>query len=892
MQQTWQFKGIKTEIETTPPELGCLEMVNLVNDGGYLRPRLENKVAYNVGDSTEKIVYTHICDTVTNTIVITKGKITFANPNTSGTFSMSINAVPSKIVVSHIKYLIIFSSIDAEQIFYSLFDITTGLYSDCFELPSSVNVDFYSKSKIADRRSLPLQLVKGTVSDLNMTFPSTWFLDSTKDFSQLGIQQGDIVKREYASATVLTFNSTRINHTELPPFTWWSQGNKYAILKNSTRDEDIKIISEINSNTLGYVLCRAAYKLFDGSIIGVSKPVLISVGEYETIKDADNFPETISLIPGDIYCKNNSQNINQKVISSIVVYITKPFDLFEPDSFTPKKISLDYINNSIFYQATEISITNTNEVKIELDKSKLIFNPTLLLEHNANNTIFYDQVLNFNGRLFSGVIKTKLFDKFAENYNIKYVTDAEAEDYLATGDYCVVVQLDTFEGSKTIISDLTTLENKLIYTNLLVSYPDKRAKKILICKKTESGYVSKATYNLTPHATEDYSFFFINYIMVNDGIVNHPVNISNEEFFKSQNTQFNNLVQIPEADVLTYQFTNNYTITDVNRLIASKVNNPFVFPFKNSYQVGSGRILDIAVQSREMSQGQFGLFPLTVFSESGIYSLQVGSSDVLIEAIAEISNQRINSNTASDNDGIFFTTLNGLFVINGSQIKQIGEGTVSFERNNLIPVWNEANFRVFYGDDRTVNLIDNLLKQSTQITNTVNVVAYDKTHSIIYLNDLKIDINSGYAYKGDNSITWAKQLNGELVGFINGDYTKLVYLSQYYGQLSTNGKSNTDCAIITAPIYLNKFVNIERIFLHCKIKTTKVVGLYVWGSNDGINWHFITGNQRTGDFTDLVIPRFSMSLKYILIGFSGNISYDSYIKNLDVEITDSNFQTI
>lgn len=66
--------------------------------------------------------------------------------------------------------------------------------------------------------------------------------------------------------------------------------------------------------------------------------------------------------------------------------------------------------------------------------------------------------------------------------------------------------------------------------------------------------------------------------------------------------------------------------TEPNRVQVSALNNLFSQPFANSYRVGLNEetIFAIATVVDELSATRFGAFPLYVFTDRGVWSLESG----------------------------------------------------------------------------------------------------------------------------------------------------------------------------------------------------------------------------------------------------------------------------
>ena len=63
-----------------------------------------------------------------------------------------------------------------------------------------------------------------------------------------------------------------------------------------------------------------------------------------------------------------------------------------------------------------------------------------------------------------------------------------------------------------------------------------------------------------------------------------------------------------------------------NTIIQSEVNNPFVFKPTGRITVGNDRIIRMAANTRAISEGQFGAYPLYAFTENGVYSLSLNDT--------------------------------------------------------------------------------------------------------------------------------------------------------------------------------------------------------------------------------------------------------------------------
>jgi len=120
---------------------------------------------------------------------------------------------------------------------------------------------------------------------------------------------------------------------------------------------------------------------------------------------------------------------------------------------------------------------------------------------------------------------------------------------------------------------------------------------------------------------------------------------------------------------------NNDTEKLGNYLLNSEVNNPFVFQKSGYHKVGDGKIVGMASQTQALSQGQFGQYPLMVFTTEGIWALSLDNTGQFV-AIHPMSREVALENNPCilPVDGaVFFVSKKGLMVVSGSTVKCVSE---------------------------------------------------------------------------------------------------------------------------------------------------------------------------------------------------------------------------
>ncbi len=132
---------------------------------------------------------------------------------------------------------------------------------------------------------------------------------------------------------------------------------------------------------------------------------------------------------------------------------------------------------------------------------------------------------------------------------------------------------------------------------------------------------------------------------------------------------------------------NQKILLSTNKVRASEVNSLLSYPSKLVYHIGNGysRVTGFAVNALEVSQGQFGQYPLFVFKEDSIWALEQSSSaEVVFSSISPIDasigvDNEENIETISN--VIFFANSKGIYQLAGSVPKRISEPVKSIHSN-------------------------------------------------------------------------------------------------------------------------------------------------------------------------------------------------------------------
>lgn len=127
-------------------------------------------------------------------------------------------------------------------------------------------------------------------------------------------------------------------------------------------------------------------------------------------------------------------------------------------------------------------------------------------------------------------------------------------------------------------------------------------------------------------------------------------------------------------DLYSYQRGGrSYTDVIPNKIYESEEANPFVFPLDGRHTF-TGKVLGVAVATTALSTGQFGQFPLYVFTDDGIWALETGNDGSFVTSKPVSRDVCINPDSITTIDNaVVFVTEKGVMMISGSQVANLSE---------------------------------------------------------------------------------------------------------------------------------------------------------------------------------------------------------------------------
>lgn len=190
------------------------------------------------------------------------------------------------------------------------------------------------------------------------------------------------------------------------------------------------------------------------------------------------------------------------------------------------------------------------------------------------------------------------------------------------------------------------------------SYPDARAFAVDICylpsNESSSRYRVFRSFPLRSFAGIDAAYYFYDFgksiiDAVSDGAGN-PMNSAGWDI---------TLDMINEEVVLNDQIS------------LSKSSNPFAFPEAGVVDFDGATVCGTGMVTKALSQGQFGQFPLYVFTSTGIWALGLNSEGDFVSKHAVSRDVALEGTIAPIDQAIVFTTKKGVMMLSGSDIVSI-----------------------------------------------------------------------------------------------------------------------------------------------------------------------------------------------------------------------------
>lgn len=321
------------------------------------------------------------------------------------------------------------------------------------------------------------------------------------------------------------------------------------------------------------------------------------------------------------------------------------------------EINDDIKSQSVFYKLCEIGLHAVSEVNTrEKISAHTLENITTQdqLPHDdyfSHCELTADMAYAYNSRLNLAGLHRGFFDGF--DYFLPFDNTNEST-------YVALVRIKTDSGDRIVKKTFTTRQKQ----GLWFYYPDPRAEWVSIWKDMSgqqySGQLLVLNSELTEHSGLNGAFYF--WGMSHTFADTPPATVLLPDYVEGDN--------VDAANAIPYDTEPSTTPEDLpNQVATSEVDNPFVFLAKGYNRVGTGRIIAMTSQTHALSQGQFGRFPLIIFTDEGIWAMDVDKTG-LYDSINPMPRE-VCTNARSiiqTDDHVLFVSKKGLMVIGGRDV--------------------------------------------------------------------------------------------------------------------------------------------------------------------------------------------------------------------------------
>ena len=326
-----------------------------------------------------------------------------------------------------------------------------------------------------------------------------------------------------------------------------------------------------------------------------------------------------------------------------------------------ENIDEDITTTSVFYKIAELGITSSDWAQKVPIKEHVIENLTTQEQlpeddYFSRSSLIPKTIFEYNSRLNIANVSRSVFEGYSYFMPLERTPVGINEDR-KTHNYGFYVTVRTDSGDvvvRHIPSDCHTVQGYYFY------YPDARAKHVIIFNPDQSGS------HITIEGT----------VVIDEDLKEHT-GLNGAYYFSGIQAIIDNNQRatpvLPDKGTTEARPTPADSPTELlpNYVISSGVNNPFLFPASGYFKVGTGKILALSTITQALSQGQYGQFPLIIFSESGLWSASL-SSEGLFTSVHPMPREvaLMENPCITQTDGaVFFASEKGLMMVVSNDVR-------------------------------------------------------------------------------------------------------------------------------------------------------------------------------------------------------------------------------
>jgi|WetSurMetagenome_2_1015567.scaffolds.fasta_scaffold11874_8 hypothetical protein len=293
------------------------------------------------------------------------------------------------------------------------------------------------------------------------------------------------------------------------------------------------------------------------------------------------------------------------------------------------------------------------------------------------------------------------------------------------------------------------------------------------------------------------------------------------------------------ATAVTVAATTDQTVSLPNKVYTSVVSNPFVFLAKGINTVGVGEILGISSTTQALSQGQFGQFPLYVFTNEGVWAMEIDTdgyySASQVAARDVINNQ---DSICQIDGGLVYTTEQGIMVLSGTKSECISD-VIDGPKFDITKLPGYDTLLTLQG-----MTTDNIMPQLTVFLSDCRTV-YDYANKRLIVFNASYKCALAFSFK---SKTWGTIVSNFSYGVNSYPDAYVVTSDNTLINLSTEKNtsiSGVSGLIVTRPLKLGDSNVLKTIYtsIHRGMFSSGKVKTALYGSRDRVNWYLVASSK-------------------------------------------------
>lgn len=462
-------------------------------------------------------------------------------------------------------------------------------------------------------------------------------------------------------------------------------------------------------------LLRYAYRLYDGSLIKHSAPILMiaasDVAPYVVLALAtgNHITVTLETVEHQIDFAAVDQDLLNKVkdwsdiVRSVDVFISKPIYTYDQngtckkcvetrsikrycvskllkESLYPLRYQYNDINDLLYPDIYSLELPGRSEDEINNDIkscSQFYFLKSIKIEEIPTERTIIEVKEGYLDSLVAREVMTDDYDShdkivpqrlFAYNGRLN-IANINKRLFQGYNPYALFNYSDGFVSTGTTTGN-PTLSDRKLYVWVYVFIKQDGNDIVVRCQQGLVGNKAPLLYFYYPNINAYKA------IIERDGVC-YEVQLQQHDFLNGA-FYFNGWDDISVNAKITTAPTvsseEERLLKIPNQIYTSEINNPFFFPVEGINTIGTGDIISITTAAKALSEGQFGQFPLYAFTTEGVWALEVAANGAYSAKQPITRDVAINTNSITQIDSaVLFSSDRGIMLLSGSTAQCISD---------------------------------------------------------------------------------------------------------------------------------------------------------------------------------------------------------------------------